>query len=77
MLAISSSSMNLIDTNLFLLESLAYVMAATHGLDEQAEQLKEMLDDKVDILFIDLRSLILFYQTFTFSRFLKSMLTQN
>ncbi|CAF4209674.1 unnamed protein product, partial [Adineta steineri] len=28
-------------------KSLAYVMAATHGLDEQAEQLKESLDDKV------------------------------
>lgn len=31
----------------FFVESLAYVMAATHGLDEQAEQLKESLDDKV------------------------------
>ncbi|CAF4864256.1 unnamed protein product, partial [Rotaria sp. Silwood1] len=28
-------------------KSLAYVMAATHGLDEQAEQLKESLDEKV------------------------------
>ncbi|CAF1084468.1 unnamed protein product [Adineta steineri] len=28
-------------------KSLAYVMAATHGLVEQAEQLKESLDDKV------------------------------
>jgi len=28
-------------------KSLAYVMAATHGLDEQAEQLKESLDDKI------------------------------
>ncbi len=31
----------------YLIESLAYVMAATHGLDEQAEQLKESLDEKV------------------------------
>jgi hypothetical protein len=31
----------------YLTESLAYVMAATHGLDEQAEQLRESLDDKV------------------------------
>ena len=29
------------------IESLAYVMAATHGLDEQAEQLRDSLDDKV------------------------------
>ncbi|CAF0971367.1 unnamed protein product [Rotaria magnacalcarata] len=28
-------------------KSLAFVMAATHGLDEQAEQLKESLDEKV------------------------------
>lgn len=28
-------------------KSLAYVMAETHGLDEQAQQLKELLDDKV------------------------------
>jgi coatomer protein complex subunit alpha (xenin) len=28
-------------------KSLAYVMAATHGLDEQAEQLKESLDEKL------------------------------
>ena len=28
-------------------KSLAYVMAATHGLDEQAEQLKDSLDDKI------------------------------
>jgi len=32
---------------LYLIESLAYVMAATHGLDEQAEQLRESLDEKV------------------------------
>jgi hypothetical protein len=31
----------------YSIESLAYVMAATHGLDEQAEQLRESLDDKV------------------------------
>jgi tRNA nucleotidyltransferase/poly(A) polymerase len=31
----------------YFIESLAYVMAATHGLDEQAEQLKESLDEKV------------------------------
>ncbi len=29
------------------IESLAYVMAATHGLDEQAEQIKESLDENV------------------------------
>lgn len=32
---------------LFNIESLAYVMAATHGLDEQAEQIKDSLDENV------------------------------
>lgn len=27
-------------------------MAATHGLDEQAEQLKESLDDKVNYFYL-------------------------
>ena len=31
----------------YFIESLAYVMAATHGLDEQAEQLRESLDENV------------------------------
>ncbi len=35
------------EISFYSIESLAYVMAATHGLDEQAEQLKESLDEKV------------------------------
>ena len=39
-----------------MIESLAYVMAATHGLDEQAEQTKESLDDNIrkNVVFLSL-----------------------